>query len=151
MLHGNEHKKPIACLSCCVNTSSVTLAGDQHCGVQKWPFPGSVQLAHWPHIWLLAHVGTSAGLHATDSAHHTCSIGLHCADLAIPVQWATWHLRCKYWHFHSHNLSCSALSSFLFLFYCFCISFCLLPSSQLCLPIFFICHPYAWTNSIILA
>jgi hypothetical protein len=145
MLHSNEHKKPIACLSCCVNTSSFTLAGDQHCGVQEWPVPGSVQMAQL-HVRLLAHLGTSAGLHATDSAHHACSIGLHCADLAISVQWASWHLRCECWHFHSHNLSCSALSSFLFLFRCFCISYCL-PSSQLCLPIFipifFICHPYA--------
>ena len=132
MLHSNEHKKPIACLSCCVNTSSVTLAGDQHCGVQEWPFPGSVQLAAQPHVQLLAHLGASAGLHTTDSAHHTCSIGLHCAGMALPVQWASWHLRrkCwhsdvswhlrhKCWHFHSHNLSCSALSSFLFYFTAF--------------------------------
>lgn len=51
-------------------------------------------------------MGTSAGLHATDSAHHTCSIGLHCADLALPVQWASGHLRCKCWHFHSYYWSC---------------------------------------------
>lgn len=65
------------------------LAGDQHCGVQEWPFPGSVQLAQQPHVRLLAHLGASAGLHATDSAHHTCSIELHCAGLAIPLQWAS--------------------------------------------------------------
>lgn len=87
MLHSNENKTPLACVSCRVNTSSVMLAGDQHCGVQEWPVPGSVQLAQ-PRVQLLAHLGASAGLHATDSAHHTCSIGLHCADLAIPVQWA---------------------------------------------------------------
>ena len=115
-------------LLCCVNTSSVTFAGDLHSGVQERPVPGPVQLAQ-PHIQLLAHLGTSTGLHATDSAHHTCPIGLHCADLAILVQWASRHLRRKCWQFSSHYLLYSTLPSFLFLLHCFLIFFCCLPSS----------------------
>jgi len=61
------------------------LAGDLHHGVQERAVPGSVQLAK-PYLQLLACVDTRGGMHATDSAHHTRPIGLHCADLPILVQ-----------------------------------------------------------------
>lgn len=80
----------------------VIVAGGLHHGVQERAVPGRVQLTQ-PHLQLLACVDTWGWMHATNSAYLTCSIGLHCADLPIPVQWASWHLGCKWWDFGSHH------------------------------------------------
>jgi hypothetical protein len=80
----------------------IVLAGSLHHGVQERPVPGPVQLAQC-HLQLLARVDTWGGMHATDSTHLTCSIGLHRADMPIPVQWASWHIGCKCWDFSTRH------------------------------------------------